>query len=32
MGVMLFASAFILLLNILVDFVYGFIDPRVRLA
>lgn len=32
MGVMLFGSAFILLLNILVDFVYGFIDPRVRLA
>ncbi|OEU87657.1 ABC transporter permease [Streptomyces oceani] len=32
MGVMLISAAFILLLNIIVDVVYGFIDPRVRLA
>ncbi|UGY93462.1 ABC transporter permease [Streptomyces gobiensis] len=32
MGVMLFSAAFILLFNILVDALYAFIDPRVRLA
>ncbi|MHC0432334.1 ABC transporter permease [Streptomyces sp. O3] len=32
MGVMLFGAFFILLLNILVDICYAFIDPRVRLA
>lgn len=31
MGVMLFGAFFILLLNILVDLAYAFIDPRVRL-
>ncbi|TJZ45286.1 ABC transporter permease [Streptomyces piniterrae] len=32
MGVMLFAAAFIILFNILVDACYAFIDPRVRLS
>ncbi len=32
MGVMLFGAFFILILNILVDVVYAFIDPRVRLS
>ncbi|GCB46179.1 ABC transporter permease [Streptomyces sp. NL15-2K] len=32
LGVMLFAAAMILLLNIVVDAAYAFIDPRVRLA
>ncbi|MET7638281.1 ABC transporter permease [Streptomyces sp. NPDC005438] len=32
MGVMLFAAAFIILFNILVDAAYAFIDPRVRLS
>jgi peptide/nickel transport system permease protein len=32
MGVMLISAAFILLCNLVVDAVYGFIDPRVRLA
>jgi peptide/nickel transport system permease protein len=32
LGVMLFAAAMILLLNIIVDAAYAFIDPRVRLA
>lgn len=32
MGVMLFGAFFILLLNILVDIVYAWIDPRVRLS
>ncbi|MEU8732219.1 MULTISPECIES: ABC transporter permease [Streptomyces] len=32
MGVMLFGAFFILLLNILVDLAYAFIDPRVRLS
>ncbi|MEU5511933.1 MULTISPECIES: ABC transporter permease [Streptomyces] len=32
MGVMLFGAFFILLLNILVDLVYAYIDPRVRLS
>ncbi|MEU0985282.1 ABC transporter permease [Streptomyces sp. NPDC005953] len=32
MGVMLFGAFFILLLNILVDLAYAYIDPRVRLA
>ncbi|MBA0051403.1 ABC transporter permease [Streptomyces sp. AJS327] len=32
MGVMLFAATFIVLFNIVVDAVYAFIDPRVRLA
>ncbi|MFE2354996.1 ABC transporter permease [Streptomyces parvulus] len=31
MGVMLFGAFFILLLNILVDLAYAYIDPRVRL-
>ncbi|MEU1088741.1 ABC transporter permease [Streptomyces sp. NPDC005576] len=32
MGVMLFGAFFILLLNIVVDIAYAYIDPRVRLA
>ena len=32
MGVVLFAAFFIVFANIVVDVVYGFIDPRVRLA
>ena len=32
MGVMLFAATFIILFNIIVDAVYAFIDPRVRLS
>ncbi|WP_228981841.1 ABC transporter permease [Streptomyces sp. DH12] len=32
MGVMLFGAFFILLLNIIVDIAYAYIDPRVRLA
>ncbi|MFE2049195.1 ABC transporter permease [Streptomyces sp. NPDC059459] len=32
MGVMLFGAFFILLLNILVDLAYAYIDPRVRLS
>ncbi|MFI2238953.1 ABC transporter permease [Streptomyces chrestomyceticus] len=32
MGVMLFAATFIILLNIVVDACYAFIDPRVRLS
>ncbi|GGX40164.1 ABC transporter permease [Streptomyces fructofermentans] len=32
MGVMLFGAFFILVLNILVDIVYAYIDPRVRLS
>ncbi|GAA2466244.1 ABC transporter permease [Streptomyces macrosporus] len=32
MGVMLVSAAFILLCNLVVDAVYGFIDPRVRLS
>ncbi|CAL9448199.1 ABC transporter permease [Streptomyces sp. Tu 3180] len=32
MGVMLFGAFFILLLNILVDIAYAWIDPRVRLS
>jgi peptide/nickel transport system permease protein len=32
MGVMLFSAAFILLLNVIVDAMYAYIDPRVRLA
>lgn len=32
MGVMLFGAFFILILNILVDIVYAYIDPRVRLS
>lgn len=32
MGVMLFSAAFILFFNIIVDAVYAFIDPRVRLS
>ncbi|MFF8970527.1 ABC transporter permease [Streptomyces sp. NPDC014995] len=32
MGVMLFGAFFILVLNILVDLAYAFIDPRVRLS
>jgi peptide/nickel transport system permease protein len=32
MGVMLFAAAFIVAFNILVDAAYAFIDPRVRLS
>ncbi|MEV6316031.1 ABC transporter permease [Streptomyces sp. NPDC051776] len=32
MGVMLFSAAFILLFNIIVDAVYAYIDPRVRLS
>ncbi|MGP4000931.1 ABC transporter permease [Streptomyces sp. 8N706] len=32
MGVMLFSAAFILLFNIIVDALYAFIDPRVRLS
>ncbi|MFE7760321.1 ABC transporter permease [Streptomyces sp. NPDC057438] len=32
MGVMLFGAFFILLLNILVDIVYAWVDPRVRLS
>lgn len=32
MGVMLFSSAMIVLFNILVDAVYAFIDPRIRLS
>ncbi|MTE20839.1 ABC transporter permease subunit [Streptomyces sp. TRM43335] len=32
MGVMLFAATMIILFNILVDAVYAFIDPRVRLS
>ena len=32
MGVMLFSAAFILLLNIVVDAAYAYIDPRVRLS
>jgi peptide/nickel transport system permease protein len=32
MGVVLIAAAFIVLANILVDILYAFIDPRVRLS
>lgn len=32
MGVMLFGAFFILILNILVDLAYAYIDPRVRLS
>ncbi|WP_149184239.1 ABC transporter permease [Streptomyces sp. TRM49041] len=32
MGVMLFGAFFILILNVLVDLAYAYIDPRVRLA
>ncbi|MFF0449399.1 ABC transporter permease [Streptomyces sp. NPDC004609] len=32
MGVMLFGAFFILVLNIIVDITYAYIDPRVRLA
>lgn len=32
MGVMLFGAFFILILNILTDIVYAYIDPRVRLS
>ncbi|WP_328494196.1 ABC transporter permease [Streptomyces sp. NBC_00414] len=32
MGVMLFGAFFILILNILVDIVYAYVDPRVRLS
>lgn len=32
MGVVLFAAFFIVFANIVVDVIYGFIDPRVRLA
>ncbi|MEW1545086.1 ABC transporter permease [Streptomyces tsukubensis] len=32
MGVMLFGAFFILLMNIIVDMAYAYIDPRVRLA
>ncbi|OEU85480.1 ABC transporter permease [Streptomyces abyssalis] len=32
MGVMLFSATFIILLNVIVDAAYAFIDPRVRLA
>lgn len=32
MGVMLFGAFFILVLNIIVDLAYAYIDPRVRLA
>ncbi|MEV6791082.1 ABC transporter permease [Streptomyces sp. NPDC051320] len=32
MGVMIFSAAFILLFNVIVDAVYAFIDPRVRLS
>jgi peptide/nickel transport system permease protein len=32
MGVMLFSAAFILLLNVIVDALYAYIDPRVRLS
>ena len=32
MGVMLFGAAFILLVNIIVDAAYAYIDPRVRLS
>ena len=32
MGVVLFAAFFIIVANIIVDVLYGFIDPRVRLA
>jgi peptide/nickel transport system permease protein len=32
MGVMLFGAFFILLLNIVVDLAYAYIDPRVRLS
>jgi peptide/nickel transport system permease protein len=32
MGVMLFSSAMIVIFNILVDAVYAFIDPRIRLS
>ncbi|QDY78855.1 ABC transporter permease [Streptomyces qinzhouensis] len=32
MGVMLFGAFFILLMNIIVDITYAYIDPRVRLA
>lgn len=32
MGVMLFGAFFILLMNIVVDIAYAYIDPRVRLA
>lgn len=32
MGVMLFGAFFILLLNVLVDLAYAYIDPRVRLS
>lgn len=32
MGIMLFGAFFILILNIIVDIAYAYIDPRVRLA
>ncbi|MEU2184664.1 ABC transporter permease [Streptomyces thermolilacinus] len=32
MGVMLFGAFFILILNVIVDLAYAYIDPRVRLA
>lgn len=32
MGVMLFSAAFILLFNVVVDALYAYIDPRVRLS
>jgi peptide/nickel transport system permease protein len=32
MGVMLFGAFFILLINILTDITYAWIDPRIRLS
>jgi peptide/nickel transport system permease protein len=32
MGVMLFSAAFILMFNVIVDAMYAYIDPRVRLS
>ena len=32
MGIVLLASAFVVVANIVVDFVYALLDPRVRLS
>ena len=32
MGLVLFISAFFVLINLMVDIIYGFLDPRIKLA
>jgi ABC-type dipeptide/oligopeptide/nickel transport system permease component len=32
MGTTIFYGAFLVLMNFVVDIVYGFIDPRIRIA